>query len=84
VAHYLEMLDKQRELVTPHVIFGGKNPHPHYVHGRHAVLDFAGRRQCADQRWLGWPSWIGPSIWDPYAREYDIICRMCWLSVRLM
>ncbi len=33
VAHYLEMLDKQRELVTPHVIFGGKNPHPHYVVG---------------------------------------------------
>ena len=28
-----EMLDKQRELVTPHVIFGGKNPHPHYVVG---------------------------------------------------
>ena len=33
VAHYLEMLDKQRELVTPHVIFGGKNPHPHYCVG---------------------------------------------------
>lgn len=33
VAHYLEMLDKQREMVTPHVIFGGKNPHPHYVVG---------------------------------------------------
>ena len=33
VAHYLEMLDKQRELVTPHVVFGGKNPHPHYVVG---------------------------------------------------
>ncbi len=33
VAHYLEMLDKQRDLVTPHVIFGGKNPHPHYVMG---------------------------------------------------
>ncbi|MBQ9614797.1 MAG: nickel-dependent hydrogenase large subunit [Selenomonadaceae bacterium] len=33
VAHYLEMLDKHRELVTPHVIFGGKNPHPHYVVG---------------------------------------------------
>jgi len=33
VAHYLEMLDKQRELVTPHVVFGGKNPHPHYVLG---------------------------------------------------
>ena len=33
VAHYVEMLDKQRELVTPHVVFGGKNPHPHYVVG---------------------------------------------------
>lgn len=33
VAHYIELLDKQRELVTPHVIFGGKNPHPHYVVG---------------------------------------------------
>ncbi len=33
VAHYIEMLDKQRDLVTPHVIFGGKNPHPHYVVG---------------------------------------------------
>ena len=33
VAHYLEMLDKQRDLVTPHIIFGGKNPHPHYVVG---------------------------------------------------
>ncbi len=33
VAHYLEMLDKHRDLVTPHVIFGGKNPHPHYAVG---------------------------------------------------
>lgn len=33
IAHYIEMLDKQRELVTPHVVFGGKNPHPHYVMG---------------------------------------------------
>ena len=33
IAHYLEMLDKHRDLVTPQVIFGGKNPHPHYVVG---------------------------------------------------
>jgi hydrogenase large subunit len=33
IAHYLEMLDKQREIVIPHVVFGGKNPHPHYVVG---------------------------------------------------
>lgn len=33
VAHYLNMLDRQREIVIPHVIFGGKNPHPHYIVG---------------------------------------------------
>jgi len=33
VAHYLEMLDTQREFVIPHVVFGGKNPHPHYLVG---------------------------------------------------
>ncbi len=33
VSHYLNMLDKQRELVLAHVVFGGKNPHPHYVVG---------------------------------------------------
>ena len=33
ISHYLEMLDKQRDLVVPHVVFGGKNPHPHYVMG---------------------------------------------------
>ena len=33
IAHYLNMLDRQRELVGSHVIFGGKNPHPHYIVG---------------------------------------------------
>jgi len=33
VAHYLNMLDRQREIVVPHVVFGGKNPHPHYIVG---------------------------------------------------
>ena len=33
VSHYLNMLDVQRELVIPHVVFGGKNPHPHYIVG---------------------------------------------------
>ncbi|MBU2702365.1 hydrogenase large subunit [Sporomusaceae bacterium BoRhaA] len=33
VAHYLNMLDRQRELLGAHVIFGGKNPHPHYIVG---------------------------------------------------
>lgn len=33
VSHYLNMLDKQRELVASHLIFGGKNPHPQYIVG---------------------------------------------------
>ncbi|MEE8335533.1 MAG: nickel-dependent hydrogenase large subunit, partial [Candidatus Neomarinimicrobiota bacterium] len=33
VAHYLEALDFQKEIVKIHAIFGGKNPHPNYVVG---------------------------------------------------
>jgi len=33
VAHYLEALDFQKEIVKIHAVFGGKNPHPNYVVG---------------------------------------------------
>jgi hydrogenase large subunit len=33
VAHYLEALAWQREVVKLHTIFGGKNPHPNFVVG---------------------------------------------------
>lgn len=33
VAHYLEALDWQKEIVKIHTILGGKNPHPHYLVG---------------------------------------------------
>jgi hydrogenase large subunit len=33
VAHYLEALDWQKEMVKVHTIFGGKNPHPNYLVG---------------------------------------------------
>ncbi len=33
VAHYLEALEFQKELIKIHTIFGGKNPHPHYLVG---------------------------------------------------
>jgi hydrogenase large subunit len=33
VAHYLEALDWQREVVKLHTIFGGKNPHPMFLVG---------------------------------------------------
>ncbi|WP_203525777.1 nickel-dependent hydrogenase large subunit [Crenobacter caeni] len=33
VAHYLEALDFQKEIVKVHTIFGGKNPHPNWLVG---------------------------------------------------
>ncbi len=33
VAHYLEALEWQKELVKVHTVFGGKNPHPNYLVG---------------------------------------------------
>ncbi len=33
VAHYLEALQWQREIVKVHTVFGGKNPHPSYLVG---------------------------------------------------
>ena len=33
VAHYLETLEWQKEIVKVHAVFGGKNPHPHYLVG---------------------------------------------------
>ncbi len=33
MAHYLEALDWQKDVVRIHTIFGGKNPHPNYLVG---------------------------------------------------
>ncbi len=33
VAHYLEALEFQKEIVKIHTILGGKNPHPHFLVG---------------------------------------------------
>ncbi len=33
VAHYLEALEWQKEIIKIHTILGGKNPHPHYLVG---------------------------------------------------
>jgi hydrogenase large subunit len=33
VAHYLEALEWQKDIVKVHAIFGGKNPHPNYLVG---------------------------------------------------
>ena len=40
VAHYLDALAWQREVVKMHAIFGGKNPHPNFLVGGAAGADF--------------------------------------------
>ena len=43
VAHYLEALEWQKEIVKIHTIFGGKNPHPNYlVGGTACAISFEG------------------------------------------
>ena len=43
VAHYLEALKWQKEIVKIHTVFGGKNPHPHYlVGGVGSAINMAG------------------------------------------
>ena len=43
VAHYLEALRWQKELVKIHTVFGGKNPHPNYlVGGMAAAINLQG------------------------------------------
>jgi hydrogenase large subunit len=43
VAHYLEALKWQKEIIKIHTVFGGKNPHPNYlVGGSAAALDLQG------------------------------------------
>ena len=39
VAHYLEALKWQKEIVKIHTVFGGKNPHPNYLVGGMACAD---------------------------------------------
>ncbi len=45
VAHYLEALKWQKEVVKIHAVFGGKNPHPHYLVGGVGVGNQSQRRQ---------------------------------------
>ena len=43
VAHYLEALKWQKEVIKIHTVFGGKNPHPHYlVGGVGSAINLAG------------------------------------------
>ena len=37
VAHYLEALEWQKEIIKIHTILGGKNPHPHFLVGGSAA-----------------------------------------------
>ena len=50
VAHYLEALDWQRDVIRLHTIFGGKNPHPNFLDGRDGVRHQPGRHRDHQRR----------------------------------
>ncbi len=56
VAHYLEALEWQKEIVKVHTILGGKNPHPHFLVGGMASnvnLDDAGSLNAERLAYVG-------------------------------
>ncbi len=56
VAHYLEALEFQKEIVKIHTILGGKNPHPHFLVGGLASsinLDDAGSLNAERLAYVG-------------------------------
>jgi hydrogenase large subunit len=55
VAHYLEALEWQKEIVKVHAIFGGKNPHPNYLVG--------GAPSCSRTPRISWSRSIIPTCW---------------------
>jgi [NiFe] hydrogenase large subunit/hydrogenase large subunit len=51
VAHYLEALDWQRDVIRLHTIFGGKNPHPNFlVGGMASAINLDGRATINAER----------------------------------
>lgn len=56
VAHYLEALEWQKEIVKVHTMLGGKNPHPHFIVGGMASpinTDDAGALNAEKLAYLG-------------------------------
>ena len=80
VAHYLEALDWQRDVIRLHTIFGGKNPHPNFLVGGMACADQPERhrdhqRGAADRHprhdhpgpGSSWSRCTGPTSWPSRA-----------------
>ena len=69
VAHYLEALDWQRDVVKLHAIFGGKNPHPNFLVGGMPSADQLPVRAPAAPR-------PPPSTWSALDEVRNIINTM--------
>ena len=85
VAHYLDALAWQREIVQLQTIFGGKNPHPNCA-GRRRALGHqrsCRRREPAPPR----STWSACRRWPRSSSRCEAsstrsICRTCWRSPR--
>jgi hydrogenase large subunit len=52
VAHYLEALQWQKEIIQIHAIFAGKNPHPNYIVGGMPISIGAGSARLPRLNWM--------------------------------
>ena len=72
VAHYLEALDWQRDVIRLHTIFGGKNPHPNFLVG-----GMASRHQPRRHRARSTPSG-STDIQDMITRAQQFVEQVYW------
>jgi len=71
VAHYLEALDWQRDVIRLHTIFGGKNPHPNFlVGGMASAINLDGRATINAERLT--------DIHDLIARAQRFVEQVYW------
>ena len=71
VAHYLEALDWQRDVIRLHTIFGGKNPHPNFlVGGMASAINVDGRATINAERLT--------DIHDLIARAQAFVEQVYW------
>jgi Ni,Fe-hydrogenase I large subunit len=71
VAHYLEALDWQRDVIRLHTIFGGKNPHPNFlVGGMASAINLDGRATINAERLT--------DIHDMIARAQRFVEEVYW------
>ena len=79
VAHYLEALEWQKEIVKIHTIFGGKNPHPNYLVGGAPCSVNLDEANAINAERL---AYVGTLLDEAQRSSSRSTCPTCWRSRR--